>query len=102
MSNEGFDPCQIVRGLWEHEMSMRRLLDVLRNSQSYCTDNECLDVGTSSSTANPDYMLLVVLAMFTAVFLYYFRPGSQTVHGDSKPRNNGNNSDGAPPSSTSN
>ncbi|CAG9834939.1 unnamed protein product [Diabrotica balteata] len=43
MSNEGFDPCQIVRGLWEHEMSMRRLLDVLRNSQSYCTDNECLD-----------------------------------------------------------
>ena len=38
MSDGGFDPCECI---FNHEMAMRRLLSLLRQSQSYCTDNEC-------------------------------------------------------------
>ena len=39
---DGFDPCECI---FNHEMAMRRLLSLLRGSQSYCTDNECLQDG---------------------------------------------------------
>ena len=38
---QGFDPCECISN---HEMAMRRLLSLLRQSQSYCTDNECIQV----------------------------------------------------------
>ncbi|KDR20087.1 hypothetical protein L798_05482 [Zootermopsis nevadensis] len=38
MGDEG--PCEWI---WNHEMTMRRLLSLLRQSQAYCTDSECLD-----------------------------------------------------------
>ena len=38
MGDNGFDPCECI---FNHEMAMRRLLSLLRQSQSYCTDNEC-------------------------------------------------------------
>ena len=38
----GFDPCECI---FNHEMAMRRLLSLLRSSQTYCTDNECLQDG---------------------------------------------------------
>ncbi len=39
-----FDPCECI---FNHEMAMRRLLSLLRGSQSYCTDNECIQVRTA-------------------------------------------------------
>ena len=41
MADGGFDPCECI---FNHEMAMRRLLSLLRQSQSYCTENECLQV----------------------------------------------------------
>ena len=41
MADGGFDPCECI---FNHEMAMRRLLSLLRQSQSYCTDNECIQV----------------------------------------------------------
>jgi len=41
ISCSGFDPCECI---FNHEMAMRRLLSLLRQSQSYCTDNECIQV----------------------------------------------------------
>ncbi len=41
MADGGFDPCECI---FNHEMAMRRLLSLLRQSQSYCTDNECMQV----------------------------------------------------------
>lgn len=35
MSNEGFDPCEIVWGQWNHELSMRRLLNVVCIYRNY-------------------------------------------------------------------
>ena len=37
----GFDPCECI---FNHEMAMRRLLSLLRQSQSYCTEEECHQV----------------------------------------------------------
>ncbi|KAJ8984840.1 hypothetical protein NQ317_013041 [Molorchus minor] len=68
MSGEGggFDPCECI---WSHEMAMRRLLNVLRNSQSTCTDGECFVDG----------------------------PRPQTLEGPSKPSKNENNPPTPPP-----
>ena len=41
MADGGFDPCECI---FNHEMAMRRLLSLLRSSQSYCNDNECFQV----------------------------------------------------------
>ncbi|XP_061881975.1 small integral membrane protein 14 [Entelurus aequoreus] len=38
MAEGGFDPCECI---CSHEYAMRRLINLLRNSQSYCTDSEC-------------------------------------------------------------
>uniref|UniRef100_A0A8C3CP70 Small integral membrane protein 14 n=1 Tax=Cairina moschata TaxID=8855 RepID=A0A8C3CP70_CAIMO len=39
MAEGGFDPCECI---CSHEHAMRRLINLLRQSQSYCTDTECL------------------------------------------------------------
>uniref|UniRef100_A0A7N5JID1 Small integral membrane protein 14 n=1 Tax=Ailuropoda melanoleuca TaxID=9646 RepID=A0A7N5JID1_AILME len=39
MAEGGFDPCECI---CSHENAMRRLISLLRQSQSYCTDTECL------------------------------------------------------------
>ncbi|KAK7929447.1 hypothetical protein WMY93_005842 [Mugilogobius chulae] len=38
MAEGGFDPCECI---CSHEHAMRRLLNLLRQSQSFCTDTEC-------------------------------------------------------------
>ncbi|XP_023024769.1 small integral membrane protein 14 [Leptinotarsa decemlineata] len=98
MSEEGggFDPCECV---WNPEMAMRRLLNVIRNSQSYCTDNECFtDDPDAPQQTNPDGILLMSIFFVAALFLYYLRPRRQEVDGPSKPFSGENNPHGAPPS----
>ncbi|XP_044873873.1 small integral membrane protein 14 isoform X2 [Mauremys mutica] len=46
MAEGGFDPCECI---CSHEHAMRRLINLLRQSQSYCTDTECLQ--ESAATA---------------------------------------------------
>jgi len=41
-----FDPCECI---FNHEMAMRRLLSLLRQSQAYCTDSECMQVSQNDS-----------------------------------------------------
>uniref|UniRef100_A0A6I8NNQ8 Small integral membrane protein 14 n=1 Tax=Ornithorhynchus anatinus TaxID=9258 RepID=A0A6I8NNQ8_ORNAN len=43
MAEGGFDPCECI---CSHEHAMRRLINLLRQSQSYCTDTECLQEWT--------------------------------------------------------
>ncbi|XP_018568643.1 small integral membrane protein 14 [Anoplophora glabripennis] len=94
MSDEGdgFDPCECV---WGHELAMRRLLNVLRNSQALCTDSECyVDDATPRQSSQPDQVLLMSIIFITALLLYYFRPRSET---SSKPSTSGNNPRNPPP-----
>ena len=61
---------------------MRRLLSLLRSSQSYCTDNECLQdglpgPGEGNAAADPgNFMMMMVGWMIMAAMMYFMRPQS--------------------------
>ncbi|KAJ2952881.1 hypothetical protein O0L34_g7246 [Tuta absoluta] len=92
------DPCEC---LWNHELAMRRLISLLRQGQSYCTDTECLDelqgLPAPSSAGNSFMMLFLTLAL--AMAMYAFRPRNRPQLQDAtKPlRNPQDHDDGAPP-----
>ncbi|ESN99742.1 hypothetical protein HELRODRAFT_185806 [Helobdella robusta] len=103
MADGNFDPCECV---WSHDAAMRRLLNLLRNSQSYCTENECIQdlPGPSSDMSSSFYgfsmmtmMIIGWLVVATALFL--LRPPSLRRSNDGKPRNQGEpgNQDPPPP-----
>ncbi|XP_033208771.1 small integral membrane protein 14 [Belonocnema kinseyi] len=75
MDDEGFDPCECM---WNHDMAMQRLLSILRQTQAYCTDNECLSVsrlpGPSSTPSNNFFMMFLMFGMF--ILMYALRPRS--------------------------
>jgi len=102
MADGGFDPCECI---FNHEMAMRRLLSLLRQSQSYCTDNECTDgtlPGPSESTggAADSFLMMTMIWAMLAIALYLFRPSSLRNQGDQKPSQppgGGGNNDPEPP-----
>merc|ERR1712080_555332 len=49
MADGSWDPCECI---FNHEMAMRRLLSLLRNSQSACTDSECFTDGLPGPANN--------------------------------------------------
>ena len=77
MADGGFDPCECI---FNHEMAMRRLLSLLRSSQSYCTDNECLQdglPGPGEGNSSPDnFMMMMVGWLLMAMMMYFLRPSS--------------------------
>ncbi|XP_045618765.1 small integral membrane protein 14 [Procambarus clarkii] len=98
MADEGFDPCECI---WSHEMAMRRLLSLLRQSQSYCTDTECFNElpGPTPSTqemGSDSMMLLGMLWALLAVVLFFMRPSALRTNPNAKPANS-NQDGGAPP-----
>ncbi|PFX18365.1 small integral membrane protein 14-like [Stylophora pistillata] len=83
---DSFDPCECI---CSHEGAMRRLISLLRSSQSYCTDNQCLqelpgpqgnDTGGDSHTA----FYIMIAWLIIAFVLYLLRPQSMR-QGPEKP-----------------
>lgn len=73
----GFDPCECA---FSQEAAMRRLLSLLRQSQSYCTDTDCEnnlpalpDRSGGDMTAN--YMMFIGI-LFSMIMMFYMRPNS--------------------------
>jgi len=102
MCDEEFDACECV---WSHEFAMRRLLSMLRQGQSYCTDTECVDLirpqttPTVESSEGNNFMLLTMLTIL-ALTLYVFRPmrGRRQLSNSTKSSGNDEDSnDGSPP-----
>ncbi|XP_072943870.1 small integral membrane protein 14 [Epargyreus clarus] len=87
------DPCEC---LWNHELAMRRLISLLRQGQSYCTDTECLDALPSPQSAGGNF-LLVFAMMALAVAMYVLRPRRNQIQDAVKPMPNSHDRDGAPP-----
>ncbi|XP_065345416.1 small integral membrane protein 14 [Cloeon dipterum] len=91
MGDDEFDPCECI---WNHEMAMRRLLSLLRQGQSYCTDTQCFDPplsgGLQSDSGSNDGLFLMMMGwVMLAVVLYMTRPASLRGPGlDAKPNNN--------------
>lgn len=90
MSDEGFDLCEC---LWNHDMAMRRLLSILRQTQAYCTDNECLNVsrlpGPRSALPTSDF-LMICLVFGLIAFMYALRPRSLRRLGTNNTKIQGN------------
>ncbi|KAF5273991.1 hypothetical protein FQA39_LY01106 [Lamprigera yunnana] len=94
--DSGFDPYECV---WSHDMAMRRLLSLLRQSQSYCTDNECFQSVVGSQNQAADNFLFVTLLFAFALLMYYLRPNSQnnSIEAPTKPHNNNDSNPPTPP-----
>lgn len=98
MAEGGFDPCECI---CSHENAMRRLINLLRQSQSYCTDTECLQE-FPGPTAGGDGEVTVTMIMMAwlviALALFLLRPGSlRRSNGSGKPSSPHNNLGHEPP-----
>ncbi|XP_007887313.1 small integral membrane protein 14 [Callorhinchus milii] len=100
MGDGGFDPCECI---CSHEHAMRSLINLLRQSQSYCTDNECLQE-LPGPTTSPDGGMTVSMIMMAwaviALVLFLMRPASLRGSPNGKPsgpRNNPRQEPPAPP-----
>ena len=72
MADGGFDPCECI---FNHEMAMRRLLSLLRSSQSYCTDNECLQDGLPGpGQATGKQMISMLMTSLLVLAIRAFKP----------------------------
>jgi len=92
-----FDPCECV---FNQFGSMQRLLSMMREGQSYCTDTECMDPPLSGNSEGMDgSMMIVALWMVLAMILFLVRPSStRTVEPQvEKPSNAISNDDDQPP-----
>ncbi|KAL0894161.1 hypothetical protein ABMA27_014193 [Loxostege sticticalis] len=90
------DPCEC---LWNHELAMRRLISLLRQGQSYCTDSECLDElpGMPAAAGAGNSFLVMFLMMALAMLMYAMRPRRNQIQDAAKPGPNFHDRDGAPP-----
>ncbi|XP_062520290.1 small integral membrane protein 14-like [Corticium candelabrum] len=79
MDDGSYDPCECVCA---HEAAMRRLLSLLRQAQSTCTDNQCFGTdsipGLQSETGDGGWGLwmFILLWLVIALLLFLFRPTS--------------------------
>ncbi|TRY76120.1 hypothetical protein DNTS_010239 [Danionella cerebrum] len=76
MAEGGFDPCECI---CSHEHAMKRLINLLRQSQSYCTDTECLQEmpGPNSSVEGDLTLPMIIMGWVILAFvLFVFRPAS--------------------------
>ncbi|KAK3803245.1 hypothetical protein RRG08_013828 [Elysia crispata] len=94
-----FDPCECV-DIFNHESAMRRLMNMLRNSQNACTDSGCDQLpDTPNAPVGADgYMMLMLGWVFVATLLYFMRPRNLRQSGDGKPAPSSGDGNGpAPP-----
>jgi len=81
-----FDPCECIN-LLTQEQRMQRLINMLRDSQTVCNDNECFnDVMSGPSTAGVltpgdegtqlSLMTVMIGWIVIAMILYFLRPNS--------------------------
>ncbi|XP_071946337.1 small integral membrane protein 14-like [Antedon mediterranea] len=84
MAEGGYDPCECI---WSREGAMRRLISLLRNSQTTCTENECMNLQAPEGDGGYSFMMLMMGWIVLAVVLFLMRPNSMRNRGDDKPRN---------------
>ncbi|KAM9642230.1 small integral membrane protein 14-like [Trichechus inunguis] len=71
MKRSGFDPCKYV---YSHEHAMKRLMNLFRQSQSYCIDTECLQKLPGPSGDNGISITTILMAwMVMAVILFLLK-----------------------------
>lgn len=95
-----FDPCECI---WNHEHAMQRLLNLLRNSQNYCAENECVQdlpgPNGDPGVGGMSMMMMMMGWLVVATALFLMRPNSMRNNGNQKPApsGGGNHDDQNPP-----
>jgi hypothetical protein len=97
MADGGMDPCECV---WNHEMAMQRLMNLLRNSQTSCNDNECIQDGPlpgDPATAGGYSMMMMMMFgwIIVATALFLLRPATMRRSVNEKPHPNPGNDGGS-------
>ncbi|XP_043282036.1 small integral membrane protein 14 [Venturia canescens] len=96
--DEGFDPCECV---WSN-LAVQRLLSILRQTQTACTENECYPTtrlpGPQNDQPSTDMFFLTMIFGVVAL-LYAFRPNTlrRMSIEDTKPFDNAPGSNDDPP-----
>jgi len=97
-----FDPCECINIL-NHEGRMQRLISMLRNSQTSCTDSDCLTDGglsvnptgsVNGSESQLTFMTLMMGWILIAVVLYFMRPNRRQSKNPMKPSPDANQGNG--------
>jgi len=65
-----FDPCECV---WSHELATRRLINMIRQTQDYCTDSECLTDGPPQNDETTA-VFFIGFWFLIAMALFFLRP----------------------------
>uniref|UniRef100_A0A8C6UVJ4 Small integral membrane protein 14 n=1 Tax=Neogobius melanostomus TaxID=47308 RepID=A0A8C6UVJ4_9GOBI len=103
MAEGGFDPCECI---CSHEHAMRRLLNLLRQSQSFCTDTECpVELpgpgGFNSAQNDITWQMILIGWLLLALLLFLLRPmslrSSRRADKSIGPPNSGSQEPPAPP-----
>lgn len=103
MAEGGFDPCECI---CSHEHAMRRLLNLLRQSQSFCTDTECLQELPGPNELNGaqndiTWQMIFIGWLILALLLFLLRPtslrSSRLADKSIGPPNSGNREPPVPP-----
>ncbi|XP_070684281.1 small integral membrane protein 14 [Pempheris klunzingeri] len=102
MAEGGFDPCECI---CTHEYAMRRLINLLRQSQSYCTDTDCPQelpgpsgpVGGGGGGGDLTLPMVLMGWMVLALLLFLLRPSSLRGPRPTDKSTGPHNSDGREP-----
>uniref|UniRef100_A0A0X3NW77 Small integral membrane protein 14 n=1 Tax=Schistocephalus solidus TaxID=70667 RepID=A0A0X3NW77_SCHSO len=93
----GFDPCECI---FNHESSMQRLLNMLRQSQAYCSDVSCTNDMNEIRQGDAGGMSMVFGLLFAWVMITFsmiiYRTTQRGVGGSDKP-DRSHNMDPEPP-----
>uniref|UniRef100_A0A914DNR4 Small integral membrane protein 14 n=1 Tax=Acrobeloides nanus TaxID=290746 RepID=A0A914DNR4_9BILA len=92
------DPCECV---FNHEAMMRRLLNLLRDSQQDCTDSECSPDSVGPDGGSGNMLMIAMIWGMLAMLLFFMRPNSMRQNNDrsleGKPRASETNNNGNEP-----
>jgi len=93
-----YDPCECVLS---QEWATRRLINMIRQSQDYCTENECYTetAGDNSDPTGSTAMFFMGFWFLLAVVLFFLRPRT-SVPGSKSFGGSGPNLDPPPPTAT--
>lgn len=97
----GYDPCECV---FNREQAMQRLLSMISNGQSQCTDNQCVSNPGQSDGSSSMMMWMMALWLVVALVLFLMRPkslrggkGADLDEGDDHPRRRNHDNHPPPP-----
>lgn len=96
------DQLYICKRIWNNELTVQRLLSILRQNQNYCMNDECFSQaqlpGPPDTSSSSDFLMQFLIIAFM-VLMYVFRPNSlrQRRNNNVKDRDNERDSSDDPP-----